>query len=125
MTSSTLRQNGARVAVVSGRIMRAWECTTSLAVNCPYPKWKGTPENQGCNIKQLVKITESKLEVYEATFFASNKSTIQKRSFKMLNNVAEVIKNHPEIKISIVIDEKYLELAVRVLHKAFELEHAG
>ncbi|MGH9961539.1 MAG: ACT domain-containing protein, partial [Pyrinomonadaceae bacterium] len=28
------------------------------------------------------------------------------------------------IKISVVIDEKYLELAVRVLHKAFELETA-
>ena len=27
-----------------------------------------------------------------------------------------------EIKIAVVIDEKYLELAVRVLHKAFELE---
>ncbi|HYA19148.1 MAG TPA: aspartate kinase [Burkholderiales bacterium] len=27
-----------------------------------------------------------------------------------------------EIKISVVIDEKYMELAVRVLHKAFELE---
>jgi aspartate kinase len=29
-----------------------------------------------------------------------------------------------EIKTSVVIDEKYLELAVRVLHRAFELEHA-
>jgi aspartate kinase len=29
-----------------------------------------------------------------------------------------------EIKISVVIDEKYLELAVRVLHKAFDLEQA-
>lgn len=28
-----------------------------------------------------------------------------------------------EIKISVVIDEKYLELAVRVLHKAFELDN--
>ena len=27
-----------------------------------------------------------------------------------------------EIKISVVIDEKYLELAVRVLHKAFDLD---
>ena len=27
-----------------------------------------------------------------------------------------------EIKISVVIDEKYLELAVRVLHRAFELD---
>lgn len=30
-----------------------------------------------------------------------------------------------EIKISVVINEKYLELAVRVLHKAFNLENAG
>lgn len=29
-----------------------------------------------------------------------------------------------EIKIAVVVDEKYLELAVRVLHKAFELEDA-
>jgi aspartate kinase len=29
-----------------------------------------------------------------------------------------------EIKISIVVDEKYLELAVRVLHKAFGLDKA-
>jgi aspartate kinase len=26
------------------------------------------------------------------------------------------------IKISVVVDEKYAELAVRVLHKAFELD---
>jgi aspartate kinase len=30
-----------------------------------------------------------------------------------------------EIKISVVVDEKYLELAVRVLHKAFELDRAA
>jgi len=30
-----------------------------------------------------------------------------------------------EIKISVVIDEKYLELAVRVLHKAFDLDQDG
>src|SRR5450432_4065773 len=29
-----------------------------------------------------------------------------------------------EIKTSVVIDEKYLELAVRVLHRTFELDHA-
>ncbi len=29
-----------------------------------------------------------------------------------------------EIKISVVVDEKYLELAVRALHSAFDLEHA-
>lgn len=30
-----------------------------------------------------------------------------------------------EIKISVLIDEKYMELAVRALHKAFELENAA
>lgn len=30
-----------------------------------------------------------------------------------------------EIKISVVIDEKYLELAVRILHKAFDLDQDG
>jgi aspartate kinase len=30
-----------------------------------------------------------------------------------------------EIKTSVVIDEKYMELAVRALHKAFDLEHAA
>ena len=29
-----------------------------------------------------------------------------------------------EIKTSVVIDEKYMELAVRALHKAFDLEQA-
>ena len=29
-----------------------------------------------------------------------------------------------EIKITVVIEEKYTELAVRVLHKAFELDQA-
>jgi aspartate kinase len=29
-----------------------------------------------------------------------------------------------EIKTSVVVDEKYMELAVRVLHKTFELEKA-
>ncbi len=30
-----------------------------------------------------------------------------------------------EIKVSVVIDEKYLELGVRILHSAFELEKDG
>ena len=29
-----------------------------------------------------------------------------------------------EIKISVVVDEKYLELAVRTLHRAFDLDQA-
>jgi aspartate kinase len=49
------------------------------------------------------------------------------RMFKTLANEGINIQmiSTSEIKISVVIDEKYLELAVRVLHKAFELDRNG
>src|SRR5947207_10117914 len=48
------------------------------------------------------------------------------RMFKALADVGISIQmiSTSEIKIAVVIDEKYLELAVRELHKAFELEGA-
>ncbi len=67
--------------------------------NCP--TWKGKPENNGCALPQLVKITESKLELYETTYFATGKATIQKRSFKLLDQVATVLRGHPELQIRI------------------------
>ena len=51
---------------------------------------------------------------------------IASRMFKALadENINIQMISTSEIKISVVIDEKYLELAVRVLHRAFELEKA-
>ncbi len=51
---------------------------------------------------------------------------IASKMFKALANEGINIQmiSTSEIKISVVIDEKYLELAVRVLHQAFELEKA-
>jgi aspartate kinase len=51
---------------------------------------------------------------------------IASKMFKTLADEAINIQmiSTSEIKISVVIDEKYLELAVRVLHRAFELEKA-
>jgi len=51
---------------------------------------------------------------------------IASRMFKALadENINIQMISTSEIKISVIIDEKYLELAVRVLHKAFELERA-
>ena len=48
------------------------------------------------------------------------------KMFKALADVGINIQmiSTSEIKIAVVIDEKYLELAVRELHKAFELEHS-
>ena len=51
---------------------------------------------------------------------------IASRMFKVLadENINLQMISTSEIKISVIIDEKYLELAVRVLHRAFELEKA-
>jgi len=51
---------------------------------------------------------------------------IAARMFRTLSEEAINIRmiSTSEIKVSVVIDEKYLELAVRVLHRAFELDQA-
>jgi aspartate kinase len=46
---------------------------------------------------------------------------------KMFRSLAEervniMMISTSEIKTSVVVDEKYMELAVRILHKAFELD---
>ena len=51
---------------------------------------------------------------------------VASRMFKALadENINIQMISTSEIKISVILDEKYLELAVRVLHRAFELEQA-
>ena len=70
--------------------------------NCP--KEKGEATNQGCPPKdeQLVAIQRDKLEIKQAVFFATNKAVIKKRSFKMLDQLARVIQQHPEIEKIII-----------------------
>ena len=65
--------------------------------NCP--KEKGVATNQGCPAKQrqMVVIEKGKLEIKEQVFFATGKSLIQPRSFAMLDQVARVLQEHPEI----------------------------
>lgn len=78
------------------------DSVTDLEDNCrlvPGPK-----ENQGCpaNEKQLVVITREKLVIKEKVFFDTGKSTIQKRSFALLDQVARILNDHPEVpKVSI------------------------
>jgi len=70
--------------------------------NCP--KEKGEASNQGCPAKdeQLVAIQQGKLEIKQAVFFATGRALIQKRSFRMLDQVAWVIQQHPEIEKIII-----------------------
>ncbi|MBA3500736.1 MAG: OmpA family protein, partial [Deltaproteobacteria bacterium] len=67
--------------------------------NCP--DWAGKPEFHGCNGPQLVKITDTKLELLETILFATNRTNINKKSNKVLDAAALVIKNHPEMRIEI------------------------
>ena len=54
------------------------------------------------------------------------KSSMPKPMFKVLGEegINMQLISTSEIKISVVIDEKYLELAVRALHAAFGLDQA-
>ena len=70
--------------------------------NCPTEK--GEAANQGCPAqkKQLVAIQTGKLEIKEQVFFATGKSIIQPRSFKMLDQVAQVLKQHTEVERMVI-----------------------
>ncbi len=65
--------------------------------NCPDEP--GPVENQGCRRRQRVRIEQGRLEILEKVFFQTNRARILRRSYPLLNNVAEVILNHPEIPL--------------------------
>ena len=65
--------------------------------NCPDEP--GPVENQGCPRRQLVRITEDHLEILDTVYFRTNSDVIQSRSYELLENVAQVIVNHPEIQL--------------------------
>jgi cysteine-rich repeat protein len=64
--------------------------------NCPDEP--GTVKNFGCKDKQLVVFKGGTIELLDVVYFKTNKAIIEKRSFKLLRNVAIVINAHPEIK---------------------------
>jgi outer membrane protein OmpA-like peptidoglycan-associated protein len=64
--------------------------------NCPDEP--GTVENQGCQAKQLVVISEDKIEILERVYFRKGSAKLQKRSWALLDQVAAVLIAHPELK---------------------------
>lgn len=63
--------------------------------NCPDEP--GPPENGGCAKKQLVVLTDAKIEIKDKVFFKTNSDVIEKKSFALLDNVAAVLQAHPEL----------------------------
>jgi outer membrane protein OmpA-like peptidoglycan-associated protein len=65
--------------------------------NCPTEP--GPADNQGCpkKKKQLVIITREKLVIKEKVFFDTGKAVVKPKSFNLLDQVARILVEHPEI----------------------------
>ncbi|QDG52585.1 OmpA family protein [Persicimonas caeni] len=61
------------------------------------PNQKGVAEKNGCPLKRVV-VTLKRIMINEKVFFEYNKADIQEKSFDLLNEVAQVIKDNPRIK---------------------------
>lgn len=62
--------------------------------NCP--DVPGSVEFYGCQERQLVEIKVDRLEILDKVYFRTNSARVSSRSFLLLDNVASVIKAHPE-----------------------------
>src|SRR5439155_19619716 len=67
--------------------------------NCPTQP--GPPENQGCpaNKKQLVIITHDKLVIKDKVYFDTGRATLKVKSYPLLNNIADVLRDHTELPL--------------------------
>lgn len=65
---------------------------------CPYKP--GPVENNGCPYK-LIKITNNMIVLKQKIFFAFNKARVASRSYPILTEIAQAMKDHPKWKIEI------------------------
>jgi len=63
--------------------------------SCPYEP--GPPENNGCPKKSMVVITREKLVISDKVYFDTGKATIQRRSNILLDEIARIVKEHPDV----------------------------
>ncbi len=64
------------------------------------PMDPGPRENLGCEYKRI-QITEKKIEIREKVFFKTGKAEIKRESFPLLDEVAQALIDHPEIRIDV------------------------
>jgi len=66
------------------------------------PNEPGPPEEKGCPKKHtLVSVTQEKIELHQAVFFATAKAIIMPQSFALLNEVADVLKTRPTMQVRV------------------------
>jgi OOP family OmpA-OmpF porin len=67
---------------------------------CPAEAGPGTPD--GCPKKyDLVVVTETKIELKQTVYFDTDKATIKKRSYALLNDVAKALGDNPTMAVRI------------------------
>ena len=65
------------------------------------PNEPGVPPD-GCPRKyNLVVVTETKIELKQTVFFDTNRATIKRVSFALLDDVAQAMKDNPKIKVEV------------------------
>ncbi|MGE0402318.1 MAG: OmpA family protein [Kofleriaceae bacterium] len=65
------------------------------------PNEPGVPPD-GCPKKyNLVVVTEKKIEIKQTVYFDTNKATIKRVSFPLLNEVAQALKDNPKIEVEV------------------------
>ena len=66
------------------------------------PNEPGPPDNDGCPKKfEHIVVTQEKIELKQKIFFDTNKTTIQPRSFSLLDEIASVLKSRPTMTVRI------------------------
>ncbi|MCP3139962.1 OmpA family protein [Pyxidicoccus xibeiensis] len=65
--------------------------------NCP--REPGPADNQGCpeSVPQVVYLTQTRIEITERIFFAFDRAVVLPRSYPLLDQVAKVMLEHPEL----------------------------
>jgi outer membrane protein OmpA-like peptidoglycan-associated protein len=65
------------------------------------PTVKGEPDNKGCPKYKQVTVKESKIEISQKIFFAFGQATILPKSFDILDEVAQALKDASKLRIRI------------------------
>ena len=69
------------------------KCPTEAEIVNNFEDEDGCPDKG----KTIVRVTRDHIEILDKVFFDTGKATIQKRSFPLLDQVATVLKSHPEL----------------------------
>jgi outer membrane protein OmpA-like peptidoglycan-associated protein len=65
------------------------------------PDQPGPPDNDGCPKQKFIVVTKEKIELKQKVHFATDKAKIMSDSFAMLQEIADVLKARPEIRVRI------------------------